>query len=167
MTFRIPVLCWEYGGPSALFGKWTVFVSVSMCEETYMDNMSFDMGYILTLSNMFALPPTSVKVGQTISFNATVTNIDWASAGNVPGTLILTVFDTQDVPIGQFIVSESFPGEAQFCHPKATNITISLTIPKYAYVGTATGYLDLFTGLPALGGLAYCPEVSATFRVVA
>jgi hypothetical protein len=156
--FRIPDLSQGYGGPTYLFGNWTVFVSTTMCQITYQDNMTFTMGYILTLKNMLAVN-SPVKRLQYINFTVSVTNIDWAT---VKATMILVVYDNNEVPIGQVLVTVYVPGPATL-GSLTTTYYIGLTIPKYAYVGLSMGYINLLTGLPALGGLAFCPEVSASF----
>jgi hypothetical protein len=162
IQFRIPNLCAEFGGPQGLMGKWWVYVDVAMCQIKYSDYMFFDMGYILTLSNM--VPITNlVKVCQYINFTVSVTNIDWASAGNVPAYVVLVIYDNNEVPIGYDMVKMSFPGETTFCQPVTTTIQMALHIPKYAFVGQSTGYINLFTYIPSLCGLPYCPEATTSF----
>jgi hypothetical protein len=159
--FRIPEICWEYGGPTYYFGKWDIFVAVSMCEITYNDTMEFDVGWILNASTVSV--GATVKKCEYVNFTVDVTNIDWVS---VPVYIILVVYDNNEVPIGQAILYVSdVPGETQFCHPVTTTYSLSLHIPKYAYVGSSMGYINLFTGLPALGGLPFCPEASAGFVI--
>jgi len=161
IEFRIPELCWEYGGPEALFGKWCVIVTVEMCEVKFNDTMWFDMGYILTLSNMVSVGETFKKC-EYVMFEVDVTNIDWYW---VPATIILVVYDDNEVPIGQEILGiEVPPGE--YCKHMTVTVPIYLHIPKYAYVGTGTGYINLFTALPSECGLAYCPEVSDQFLIL-
>jgi hypothetical protein len=161
-SFRIPNI---YPNPLALFGKWTVYVTVSMCQVTYKDNMTFQMGYILTLSNMF---PTNspTKRMLPITFNVTITNIDWYS---VPTTMILVCYDNNEVPIGQVLLTLSVPGETPdtLVSVSTTYLITLSSIPWSAYVGTSMGYINLFDwGLPALGGLAFCPQASASFLIV-
>jgi hypothetical protein len=171
IEFRIPNLCAQFGGPQALMGKWWVYVDVAMCQVKYSDYMFFDMGYILTLSNMVAVtgasPSSPLKVCQYINFTVSVTNIDWASAGEVPAYVVLVIYDNNEVPIGYDCITMSFPGETIFCHPVTTTFQMSLHIPKYAFVGQSIGYINLFTNIPSLCGLPYCPEVSASFFTAA
>jgi len=169
IEFRIPELCWEYGGPEALFGKWCAIVTVEMCEVKYNDTMWFDVGYILTLSNMKSVKSCAnttawetFKKCDYVSFTVTITNIDWAW---VPGVLILVVYDDNEVPIGQEIVPITAP-PGEYCKPYMLPVCIALHIPKYAYVGTGTGYINLFTALPFECGLAYCPEVFDQFLIL-
>jgi hypothetical protein len=160
--FRIPTLSQGYNGPTALFGKWTVWADVSICQVTYSDNMTFQVGYILTLSNM-VLTSSPNKRMLPITFNVTVTNIDWIS---VPATMILVVYDNNEVPIGQaLMVISDVPGEVTPLVSKSTVYSIGLTVPEYAYVGSGIADINLFTGLPALGGLAFCPQASAGFYI--
>jgi len=169
IEFRIPELCWDYGGPEALFGKWFVIVTVEMCEVKFNDTMMFDMGYILTLSNMVSVlscqepePWETFKKCEYVSFNVDITNIDWYF---VPATIILVVYDDNEVPIGQEILGLDVP-PGEYCSPTTITFCIALHIPKYAYVGTGTGYINLFTALPSECGLAYCPEVSDQFLIL-
>jgi hypothetical protein len=160
IEFRIPEMCWPEG-PTALFGKWFVYVGVEMCEVKYNDTMWFDVGYILTLSNMEPVE-TSYKKCERVEFTVDVTNIDWLW---VPATMILVVYDDNEVPIGQEIIDVDVP-PGEYCNPTTITVPISLHIPKYAYVGIGTGYINLFTALPSECGLAYCPEVSAQFLIL-
>jgi hypothetical protein len=164
IVFRIPTICWP-AGPESLFGKWWVYVDVSMCEVKYSDFMFFDMGYILTSSNMKVVTPT-VKKCQLVNVTVDISNIDWASAGMVPATLILVVYDNNEVPIGQEIVTQSFAGETTFCQPVTTTVSMQLHIPKWTYVGASVAYINVFSNIPSLCGLAYCPEVSVGFLVL-
>jgi hypothetical protein len=159
LYFRIASIC---PIPNAYFGKWDIYTAVSIAQVTYNDTMEFDMGYILSLSNMVATNSPQ-KVLNYITFNVTISNIDWIS---VPTYMILVCYDTNQVPIEQEIIYlNDVAGETQFCHPMNTTVTISSYIPKWAFVGTGTAYINLFTGLPALGGVPFCPEASATYYI--
>ena len=168
IQFRIPNLCWEYGGPDELFGKWDVFVDVDIAQVKYNDTMQFDVGYIITLSNMVSVKsctePTAeemFKKAEYVSFNVTITNIDWKY---ISAVIILVVYDENQVPIGQEIIQQSV-ANGEFCSPYVTTICISLLIPKYAYVGAGTGYINAFTAIPSECGLPWCPEVSDSFLI--
>jgi hypothetical protein len=41
-----------------------------------------------------------------------------------------------------------------------------MTIPKWAFVGTATVYANLFNNYPYIGGVPYCPEDPAEFTIL-
>jgi len=182
IEFRIPELCWDYGGPEALFGKWCVIVTTEMCEVKYNDTMMFEVGWIIRLSQ----PPVSCNttlqytpgqecaegVGCTpaemfkkcdyVCFNVTITNIDWVQHSVV---LILVVYDDNEVPIGQCIIELNVTG-GTFCNPYVTSRCICVHIPKFAYVGLGVGYINAFTDLPRECGLAWCPEVSDGFIIL-
>jgi len=46
-----------------------------------------------------------------------------------------------------------------------THVQVDLLIPKWAYVGVATAYLNAYTEIPMECGLPYCPETFHVFAI--
>jgi len=105
--------------------------------------------------NQSGYPVTSFKAGTIGYFKVAVNNtsID-------PETALVTVnaFDASNATLGVVsFKSTVMPGVSTFI--------LGLPIPSASSVGAATVYADAFTDWPYLGGLPYCPEVSATFQI--
>jgi len=109
----------------------------------------------VTPCNQLGHPVTSFKVGA-IGYFKVVLN----STSYEPEIALITVnaFDVSSATLGVVsFKSMVMPGESTFI--------LGLPIPSTRGTGTATVYANAFTDWPYLGGLPYCPEVSATFRV--
>lgn len=109
----------------------------------------------VTPCNQLGHPVTSFKVGA-IGYFKVVLN----STSYEPEIALITVnaFDVSSATLGVVsFKSMVMPGESTFI--------LGLPIPSTRGTGTATVYANAFTDWPYLGGLPYCPEVSATFQV--
>lgn len=109
----------------------------------------------VTPCNQSGYPVTSFKAGA-IGYFKVVLN----STSYEPEIALITVnaFDVSSATLGVVsFKSMVMPGESTFI--------LGLPIPSTRGTGTATVYANAFTDWPYLGGLPYCPEVSATFQV--
>jgi len=109
----------------------------------------------VTSCNQSGYPVTSFKSGAMGYFRVLVNN-----TSSDPEIALITVnaFDTSRVTLGVVsFKSTIMPGMSAFI--------LGLPIPLTSNAGTATIYADAFTDWPYLGGLPYCPEVSATFQI--
>jgi len=109
----------------------------------------------VTPCNQSGYPVTFFKVG-TIGYCKVVLN----STSYEAEIALITVnaFDVSGVTLG--VVSFKgmvMPGESTFI--------LGLPIHSTRSTGTATVYANAFTDWPYLGGLPYCPEISATFQI--
>jgi len=105
--------------------------------------------------NQSGYPVSSFKAGAIGYFKVVVNNtsID-------PEIALVTVnaFDASSATLGVVsFKSTIMPGVSTFI--------LGLPIPSTSSIGTATVYADAFTDWPYLGGLPYCPEVSANFQI--
>ena len=159
-SFRIP---WEAEEAESLFGEWTIFGSVEITEQKGNDTCTFKFGWLIEITHVktadtYGNLKTSFTKGEHIHFNITVKNIAFTSK---IATLTIVVYDECDVPIGHVVLHD------WSISPGTTEIfIIDLQIPKWAYVGIGTVYVNAYTDLPRLCGTPYCPEVSTTFMIM-
>jgi len=109
----------------------------------------------VTPCNQSGYPVTFFKVGIIGYFKAVLNNTSLE-----PEMALITVnaFDVSRATLGVVsFKSMVMPGESTFI--------LGLPIPSTSTAGTATVYANAFTDWPHLGGLPYCPEVSATFQL--
>jgi len=152
-TFRIP---WEGSNAELLFGNWSIVGTVSISEVTVMDTVKFKFGYIVSIGST-AVDGSPLHKGAFMTIDVKLNSISMSSH-NV--FLTIMACDTCGVPIGiaggNFVVA---PEDGL-----ASGYTI--TIPSWAFVGTGTIYINVFTGIPQYGGVPYCPEGTAVFIVL-
>lgn len=158
-SFRIP---WEAKEAESLFGEWTIYGSVEICETKVNDTCTFKFGWLIEITQVktadtYGNPKNSFTKGEHVHFNITVKNIAFTSK---IATFTLVVYDECDVPIGHVVLHD------WSISPGTTEIFIAdLQIPKWAYVGIGTVYANAYTDLPQLYGTPYCPEMSTTFMI--
>jgi hypothetical protein len=75
------------------------------------------------------------------------------------GTVTITIYDECNVPVAVETVDLPIDGV------DTDSAIETLSIPLYAYVGTATVYVNVLTQLPSLGGVPFCPETSKNFQI--
>lgn len=78
-------------------------------------------------------------------------------------TITVDVFDESDASLGHVIMKDkSVPRNTT-----SRYYTEGLLIPNWARVGIGAVHVNAYTALPAVGGVAWCPEVSTTFEIAA
>lgn|GEM_PF-2545565 len=158
-SFRIP---WEAEEAESVFGEWTIYGSVEICETKVNDTCTFKFGWIIEITQVktadtYGSLKSSFTKGEHINFNITVKNIAFTSK---IASFTLAVYDECDVPIGHVVLHD------WLISPGTTEIfIIGLQIPKWAYVGIGTVYANAYTDLPQLYVTPYCPEISTTFTI--
>lgn len=147
---------------NATFGIYTVFGSVEIVGTIANDTLTFRVGWIIENLELLTVdetgaPKTFFARGEHVCFKLTARNIAFTTRN---ATFTIVAYDESSVPIGH-VVLQGFiinPGESQI-------FMISIGIPTWICVGTATAYANAFTDLPTAGGIAYCPEVFTTFMI--
>jgi hypothetical protein len=149
--FRLP---WPDSNPQSLFGNWTIVATVDISQATITSSIQFAFNYIININGIQM--SASVHRSQTTNINITVQSI-----ANTPSVLTVTICDEQKVPIAFVTKSlSSTPAGGP------VTATVNLTIPSWAFVGTATVYVNLLTSLPTSGGVPLCPEKTANFQII-
>ena len=158
VSFRIT---WPNGYPKeAVFGFWNVVAVVDIAEVAVNDTLSFQVGWIIELIKVETVDVnnvsrTSFMKNEHMCFRLTVKNI--AMTDKI-ATLILDVYDYLNFSLGQVVL------EDERIPPGVTIFFIEdLLIPERASLGVGVVYAN---ALHALGGVAWCPEVSTTFSIV-
>jgi hypothetical protein len=149
--YRTPWL--SSGNPD--FGTWTVLAYVEVSQVVVSDTVSFEYNYLVTTTTTNGITlPASVDRGSPMKITVAILTAD-----NVPQntTVTISIYDQNQVPIDFYMTNLT----------NATNNTIStmVTIPTWAFTGTATVYVDILTNNPTAGGTAYSPQQTATFQI--
>jgi len=147
-AFRLP---WPSFDPQSLFGNWSIVASVDVSQVVVTGTVTFTFNYLVNINGIQL--PASVQRSQSMSIKVTVLT-------DVPSILSVTICDSQQVPI-DFSTSSIASTSGG-----SVTITLSFTIPSWAYVGTATVYVDVLTNLPTDGGVPLCPEQTANFQIL-
>jgi len=157
VSFRIP---WPAeNAETIVFGTWTVVTNVEIAEETVIDTLTFEVGWIVEIIKVETvdvnnLSKTNFTKGEHMNFRLTVKNI--ALVEKV-ATLILNVYDELEFLLGVVIREDvKIP----------LGVTVyfieDLLIPASAFVGVGVVYANAYD----VFGAAWCPEVSTTFRII-
>jgi len=155
MEFRIPL---PNPNPDSVLGMWSIVATTEVSSVVITDIVNFTVvnkpspSSVVTISGITL--PTSVARSGTLNVNVTVEGL------NSTALLSITVGDAQEVPIDCYTANiNPATGGGSIIVP------VSVTIPSWAYVGTATVYVDLMSSLPTTGGVPLCPQVTGTFQI--
>jgi hypothetical protein len=161
VSFRIT---WPNGySKDEIFGMWTVVAVVDIAEVAVKDTLSFMVGWIIELIkvetvNVNNIPKFTFGKNEQMCFRLTVKNI--AMTEKI-ATLILDVYDNLSIPFGQITLKD------KTIMPGITTLFIEdLIVPEWVSLGLGVVYANAYTMLPSLGGVPWCPQVSATFSIV-
>jgi len=147
---------------NAPFGEYQVFASVEVSGRLANDTLTFLMGWIIEVVNVttvdqYGTPKNSFTKGEEIYFSVNLKNIAFTSKN---ATLTVSVYDNMTQIIGAtYITLEVPPGLHEY------NLVFNIKIPSWSAVETASAHVCALTTWPWNGGVAYCPEVSTTFRI--
>jgi hypothetical protein len=171
---------WQDGGysnPASEFGIWSVDGSVLVQQTIVTDNMPFDFGDIIALSNVqvaSATLPRSVLNGPQTdqSFTVTLTGI---SSQTQNYWITYTVLDAGQVPVAKGLITGTMPAASYSetagvltVTASTTTATASFNIPSYAFVGGATIEVNIFNANPITSqstAVPYCPAATGTFTI--
>jgi hypothetical protein len=160
VSYRIP---WPSGNPEDSFGKWSIQTTVSFSQVDVTDVVYFTFDYILdavevSITNLIGNSITSVARSNQMKVLVSVSNIRDVAVNCL---VCFTLVDEGSVPIQCVTVNLSAdPGDTE-----ETGTGTMITIPEWAFVGTATAYVNVLTNLPSLGGVPFCPEASMNFGI--
>jgi hypothetical protein len=174
--YRLP---WQDSDPTNYFGEMTVSGSVDVAQVILTDTCNFYYGYQLDLNsvvitnggtyNRYGMtgPDSNNMVDATVS----VTNTMWFSQ---QFWISAVIYDNNNVAVAQCLVEETAPAATATPNTWANSYTqgysISLTIPTWAYVGTATLYVNIFNSTSAnalTNPIAWSPQVQAPLVITA
>ena len=159
-SFRIP---WPSDDPEKkIFGKWFAIATVSIADQTVIDTLTFQVGWIIKITNIETLndqlkPQTRFLRREAIVFNLTVENIALTEKS---ATITIDVQDATNHPIIHI------QKENLVFQPGTTYLTVSSQIPTTATIGQASISAAAYTWPPENGGVLYSPAFSATFEII-
>ena len=138
---------------TADFGIWSILGSVEVSSVYLTDTTYYEYNYVVTTNGITL--PASVSRLSPITINVTLGNTNNAPASAI---VAITVYDQAEVPINTYITNLS--------SVKNNLVSDTFTIPSWAFVGTATVYVNILTASPTAGGVPCCPEQTATFQIL-
>jgi hypothetical protein len=143
--------------PQVEFGQWSITATTDLSDIAINSTVNFTYNYAVSVANINGITlPTSVVRGSTIYINVTIQNI-----ANQPSwsTVSVTVYDSVDTPIGNYLTSNSVVAGA-------SGVRAPIIIPSWAFIGNATVYVDVLTNTPSADGVPYCPERVAHLQIM-
>jgi hypothetical protein len=181
VSYRLPWVDGTYSptsGPPTEFGIWSVFGSSEVQQTIVTDTMAFDFGDIISITGVSINSPSIARSTATIPTSNTVrVTLSGISAQTQQYWLTYTVNDAGNVPIASGMLSALTMPAAQYSetssgtltvNPSSATQTFTFNIPSYAFVGTATVYINIFNqnpNVPADQAVAYTPQASGTFTI--
>jgi hypothetical protein len=145
VSFRIP---WKGLDAENMFGAWLIMATVDISEHVVMDKCRFRFGYIVNVYYVEHAPEPVHKLGD-LAVKVYFINIAFTEQDIF---LTIVLYDECGVPIQKFSTALSVDSLGMVS-PQYT-----LTIPKWAFVGTGTLYVNVFDAPPYLMGTPVCPE---------
>jgi hypothetical protein len=138
-SFRLP---WPgAGNPEGTFGTWSVFGIVDVSEKSVNDTTPFKFGYLLNITKV-----------------ETQRNPEGTPAYSFPRSTGAPATGQMQVVVNVTNLASSVKSGKVCVTIYRPSSTVSLPIPRYAFVGNFKVYVSLVTALPSLGGVVYCPE---------
>ena len=147
--FRIP---WpDLHAEDIVFGEWSALAKASVANQEVWDSHWWIVHWIVDIESETVTPNPVYELG-TLEVNVTVKN--WAMTPR-NFTYTATLYDELQVPVGAAYldVNDAPPGVSG-------PYSVTIFVPEWAYVGMGTVYKNLFTRLPWLCGICWCPEYS-------
>lgn len=159
-SFRIP---WPNENPEKkILGQWFAIATVSIADQTVVDTLTFQVGWIIRITNIETLnasmqPQTRFLRRETVTFNLTVENIAMTEK---QATITVDVQDAAGHPI--IHIEE----ENIIFQPGTTYLTVTSQIPVTATLGTASISASAYTLPPENGGVLYSPAISSALEII-
>jgi len=154
VSFRIP---WKGADAEGEFGAWLIIATVDIAQHVVMDKCRFRFGYLVYITSV-AVDPAALHKLEDLGITVTLGNIALTSK-DVCVSVVL--YDECGVPINCFGSWVTVTPISKICP------VVTLTIPKWAFVGTGKVYVDVFDNWPYNLGTPMCPENSAaTFQIL-
>jgi hypothetical protein len=165
VTDEYGIACVEFGLPwpcddpeGRVFGTWHVTASVDIREVVVIDNMDFEVSYLIDIVSIVAQPDDIYALGEHMSFKITYNSI---SQQDRTAYFSIVIVDDLDVPIGWMIV-----GPITVSYGEDFIVLECMEVPKHTFVGQGTVHVNILNKLPSAGGVQYCPEETITIGLV-
>lgn len=162
------VACVEFGLPwpcenpeDEILGIWNVIATVDIRCTVVNDTMEFKVWWRVEVFSVKTTLDAYLK-GECVEITVDYGTMSMQEFSAMIG---IVVIDELGVPIGSFYTWDSFGG-VEYCEWDNHTFTISICIPKWAFIGVAEIRVTALSKMPWDGGYAYCPEVTTTFNIV-
>lgn len=159
-SFRIP--WYPEHAEEIVFGEWFAVATVDIAQEVATDTLSFQVGWILRITNITTL--NSELVPQNTFFRQDIVNfvvtVESIAMVEKTGAITIDVKDAAGYPIIH-IGMENLSFE-----PGENYVNASSFIPDTATLGNANVTAAIYDKLPENGGVLYSPAISITFEIV-
>jgi hypothetical protein len=160
VCFQLPWPCID--PETEIFGIWEVVATVDIGCEVVEDWLWFKVWWRVEITEVIPKESEYMKT-ETACFD-----IYFKTYAEQPFWTLITmvVLDDLNVPIGTASMWVYVGGEHEWCTFLYYNITLCAYLPKHAFVGTGTVKVNALSDWPSNGGHPYCPEATATFRIL-
>lgn len=161
INFTLP---WPVNHPEeVVFGTWFALAAVDIAEQRVVDTLTFRVGWIVEIISIETIdenlkPETYFAKGTCVGVKLHIRNI--AMLPKI-ATIVVTAYDSRKLSFDSIILYDLTvePGETYiyaYCF---------LNISEQAAIGNAMVNATAYTAPPSVGGVPWCPEVSASFVI--
>jgi hypothetical protein len=162
VSFGIPWPC-SPAEAEEIFGVWCIVAKSTVREQVVADWLYFKVNW-LTVDLTVTPKDSSVKKGEcgnfTVTFNTPLLQ-------NVSVLIVVTIFDDLNVPVATaYLWVNIGDPDTVWCTSKNYTFDFLLCLPKWAFAGEGTVYVDVMTDWPFDCGIPVAPEASATFSII-
>jgi len=160
-SFRLP---WpSEHSKEIVFGTWFALAAVDIAEERVVDTLTFRVGWIVEIVSIATIDENLKPKNHFAKATCVGAELHIRNIAMLPktATIIVTAFDAFNVPFDSIMLDDFNvePGETYifaYCF---------LNISEQAAIGNAMINASAYTAPPSMGGVPYCPEVSAKFVI--
>jgi len=146
-----------------IFGVWTVVAKATVREMTTEDWLWFKVNW-LVMDLTVTPKATEFKKGEDANFTVTFCTFRLQPKDVL---ITLTIYDDLGVPVGTTSIWITVGNEdIVWCTSNCTEIELNIPLPKWAFAGEGTIYVNALTDWPFNCGVPVCPEASETFAIL-
>jgi len=146
-----------------IFGVWTVVAKATVREVTTEDWLWFKVNW-LVMDLTVTPKATGFKKGGDANFTVTFCTFRLQPKDVL---ITLTIYDDLGVPVGTVSMwIEVGDEDIVWCTSKCYEEDFSIPLPKWAFAGEGTIYVNALTDWPFDCGVPVCPEEFATFAII-
>jgi len=148
----------------SFFGKWVAVANVEIAGAIVSDTLTFKVGYIVEIVSVATIDENLNPKSRFPGATCVGTKLHIRNIAMLPrtATIVVTAYDRlrnafDSIILDNFTVE---PGENYiFTH-------CFLNVSEQAEIGNAVINASAYTAFPIMGGVPYCPEVSAGFVII-
>jgi len=155
-SFRMP------DSNETAFGEWTVIGNARICDLTFQDSVTFNVGWIVEIVSIKTMNESGVEQEKFTIESYVITELTLRNIAMTEkkATITLAIYDNLNTPVNSTELSNLT------LQPNVTLVHAPLRIPENANLGQATVYACAYTTSVEFGGVPYCPEVYKHFLII-